>query len=482
MAVETGSGATIAGFCLESRIGDGATGVVYLARDRTGRRVALKLLLPEISEDARSRERFLREVEIAGRLDHPHIVSTIDAGEADGVLYLAMEHVDGVDLRSLLRREGPLRPERALRLIGQVASALDAAHATGLVHRDVKPGNILVTGGERGEHAYVCDFGLARHVSSVSSLTGDRGFVGTIDYVPPEQISGSPLDGRADVYSLACVLYECLAGARPFERESELAVVFAHLNEPPPTLSDARPELPSALDDVFAKGLAKSPGDRYRTCRALTEAAARAARGESAPPRARRARRGRVAVCAAALAAAGTTLGLLVSSGGPAQAAAITPTSIAGTPLGLTKRAYEHHFGQPWLLARLPTSGHVKLTFLDREVGVYFKGLSDTAVEITTWNKDYKTAAGIGPCSTITELKKAYGTRLKPSKWNTQHGQVFAYTVGKSLIFASNDHFIVDDVALYYGDAPDANKPGGALPYAGYIALSETPCPGSGVQ
>src|SRR5213079_1401325 len=174
-------------------------------------------------------------------------------------------YVEGSDVRQLLLREGRLEPERAVSLVGQVASALDAAGRAGLVHRDVKPGNILVATGAEGDHAYVCDFGLARHVSSVSSLTSDRGFVGTIDYVPPEQIEGGTVDRRADAYSLGCVLYECLAGARRFDRDSELSVLFAHLNDPPPRLTVRRPELPAAFDTVFETALAKSPEQRYST-------------------------------------------------------------------------------------------------------------------------------------------------------------------------------------------------------------------------
>jgi Serine/threonine protein kinase len=213
-------------------------GAVYLAEDlsRT-QRVALKVLDPELARDERFRQRFLRESQVASSLNHPNIVPSLASGDEGGVLYLAMEYVDGVDLRELLRRNGVLDLERTLALLAQVAAALDAAHAEGLVHRDVKPGNILVTTRADGERAYVCDFGLARHVSSVSSLTGERGFVGTIDYVPPEQIQGGTIDARADVYSLGCVLFQCLAGERPFDRESELSVVFAHLNEPPPRLT-----------------------------------------------------------------------------------------------------------------------------------------------------------------------------------------------------------------------------------------------------
>ena len=240
-------------------------GAVYLAEDlsRT-QRVALKVLDPELAHDERFRQRFLRESQVAWSLNHPNIVPSLASGEEDGVLYLAMEYVDGSTCGRFFAAKVP-RPGRTV-VSWQVADALDAAHAEGLVHRDVKPGNILVTTGRTENDAYVCDFGLARHVSSVSSLTGERGFVGTIDYVPPEQIEGGTIDGRADVYSLGCVLYECLAGARPFDRESELSVVFAHLNEPPPRLSDLRPELPEAVDDVFATALAKSPDDRYSTC------------------------------------------------------------------------------------------------------------------------------------------------------------------------------------------------------------------------
>src|SRR6266540_2436992 len=191
MQSEVATGSVLAGFRVESLIGTGAMGTVYLAEDTNrGGRVALKLLAPELARNERFRQRFLREAQLAASLDHPHIVPTLASGEEDGALYLAMAYVEGSDLRELLRREDRLAPERALDLVAQVAEALDAAHAARLVHRDVKPGNILVTTRPDGEHAYVCDFGLARHVTSVSSLTGDRGFVGTIDYVPPEQIDG----------------------------------------------------------------------------------------------------------------------------------------------------------------------------------------------------------------------------------------------------------------------------------------------------
>ncbi|MDX6571384.1 MAG: hypothetical protein QOC86_540, partial [Gaiellales bacterium] len=280
MPDQLATGSTVAGYRISRLIGRGATGAVYLAEAADGRLVALKLLIPELAQDTRFRERFLRESQIAAGLDEPHIVPTIDTGEHDGALYLVMPCIEGLDLREILRREGPLSPQRSVDLVTQVASALDAAHAFGLVHRDVKPGNVLVTSGDAGEHASLCDFGLAKHVSSVNSLTGERAFVGSIAYISPEQIEGGQIDARDDVYSLGCVLFECLTGEPPFARESELATVYAHMNEEPPRPGETRPGVPEGFDVVVAKALAKSPGDRYASCGELAVAAAAAARGE----------------------------------------------------------------------------------------------------------------------------------------------------------------------------------------------------------
>src|SRR3954470_1439844 len=252
-------GSVLAGYRVIELIGDGAGGAVYLAEhEERGERVALKVLADELAQDDRFRRRFLRESTIAAGLRHPHVVPIVDFGEADGAVYLAMRHIDGADLRELLGRDGPLDPEEALRLVGQIGEALDEAHARGLVHRDVKPANILL---DRDGQAFLSDFGLAKHASSASSLTGDHAFVGTIAYVAPEQIRGEEIDGRADVYSLGCVLYEALAGRAPFDRESELAVVFAHLHEPLTRITDARPELPAGIDNVLRKATAKEPKD-----------------------------------------------------------------------------------------------------------------------------------------------------------------------------------------------------------------------------
>ena len=270
-------GTDIAGYRIESLLGEGATGAVYLARDADGHAVALKVLDPALGAEPRFRERFLRESRVVADLDHPSLVPVLDAGEDGGLLFIAMVKVDGVDLRTLLRRDGPLAPERAVAVVEGVASGLDVAHAAGLVHRDVKPANILVT----DERALLCDFGLAKHTASAESLTGERVLVGTVAYIAPEQIEAGAVDARSDVYSLGCVLYECLTGEPPFERDSELAVLYAHLNERPPRPTAQVPELPPALDDVVAAALAKSPDERPQSAGELARAARAALQGKA---------------------------------------------------------------------------------------------------------------------------------------------------------------------------------------------------------
>ena len=474
--IETGS--VLAGFRVESLIGEGAMGAVYLAEAPDGGPVALKVLSLELAQDDRFRQRFLRESRLAASIDHPHIVGIVASGECQGLLYLAMTYVEGSDLRELLRSERRLEPERSLGLLAQVAGALDAAHATGLVHRDVKPGNILVRQGPEGEQAYVCDFGLARHVTSVSSLTGDRGFVGTIDYVPPEQIEGGRIDRRADIYSLGCVMYECLTGERPYERESELAVVFAHLNEPPPRISDVRPELPLEFNNVFDTVLAKSPDDRYSTCGELVTAAEAALKGKTFARRKLRRRRLLLAGVAL-LAAAGATIGGVLVSQGSKAPATITQTRIAGATLDLKDSAYRRLWKAAGALLPLKFPEHyARHEFPTRKTAVYFasddvQGAilpgSVRAVEVTTWNRSDRTAEGVGPCSTVEELQRAYGARLKPAPANTIGRNVYGYTVGKNLFFAiaSPPHpRFVGAVAVY------SNR----VDYAGFNATNEPPC------
>jgi serine/threonine-protein kinase len=261
------AGSLVAGYRLEAQVGTGGTAVVFQARDeRLGRLVALKILDPALAEDGEFRRRFIAESRAAALVDDPHIIPVYEAGEAEGVLFIAMRFVKGGDLRGVLHREGALTPGRVAAFISPVASALDAAHAAGLVHRDVKPANILVdAGADRPDHVYLSDFGVSKGAMS-SVATGTGQFLGTPDYSAPEQIQGLAVDGRADQYALACLAYELLTGAVPFERHEGLAVIYAHLSEPPPSLGSRRPGLPGAADQVLARGLAKAPEKRYGSC------------------------------------------------------------------------------------------------------------------------------------------------------------------------------------------------------------------------
>ncbi|MEU7106993.1 serine/threonine-protein kinase [Streptomyces sp. NPDC046215] len=281
-------GRQIAGYLVETEIGRGGMAVVYRARDlRLGRTVALKLLAPELARNDTFRKRFGHESRVAAAIDHPHIVPVFEAGEADGVLYIAMRYVAGQDLRALLDRSGPLSLPDACRMAVQVASALDAAHAHDLVHRDVKPGNILVAEGtdsDHPEHVYLTDFGLTKKSLSLTGYTRVGQFVGTLDYVAPEQISGKPVDGRCDVYSLACVVFEMLSGAPPFQRDDDMALLWAHQYDPPPRISARVTGLPPGTDDVLATALAKAPDDRFDSCLRFVTALRRAGAGGGPDP------------------------------------------------------------------------------------------------------------------------------------------------------------------------------------------------------
>jgi serine/threonine-protein kinase len=273
-------GIEIAGYRIEGLLGRGGMSVVYLAEDLSlGRLVALKVLAPELASDDRFRERFVRESRLAAALEHPNIIPIFEAKEAQGRLYIAMRYVQGTDLRALLERQGRLSSTRTLRILSQVAGALDAAHERGLVHRDVKPGNVLIaagSGSEGEDHVYLSDFGLTKRALSDSGVTATGQFVGTFDYAAPEQFEGRPLDSRTDVYSLGCVLYECLTGELPFPRDQEAAAMYAHLMNPPPRVTDIQAELPKEIDAVVAKAMAKAPDDRYATCGELIRAASKA--------------------------------------------------------------------------------------------------------------------------------------------------------------------------------------------------------------
>ena len=284
MSIGEQSDARIGPYLLGQVIGRGGMGVVYRATHvHLGREVALKLLAPELSGNDEFRRRFLRESRLAASFDHPNIITVYDAGDFDGTLYIAMQYVDGVDLAQLLRKQGRLEPLAALPLLDQVAAALDAAHERDLIHRDVKPANVMIASGR----CYLTDFGLTKHAGASAesaAMTRTGAFLGTLSYAAPEQIEGRQVTASTDIYALGCVLYECLTGSPPFSKDSEVALLFAHLNEPPPRPTKARPDLPGAIDDVVAKALAKSPEERYRTCGELM-AAARAALTQQTHPR-----------------------------------------------------------------------------------------------------------------------------------------------------------------------------------------------------
>jgi hypothetical protein len=279
-------GDEFAGYRVRSVLGRGGMSVVYQAENlRLSSVIALKVLAPELAADDVFRARFLEESRIAASLNHPNVIPIYDMGSHGDLLYIAMRYVSGTDMRQMIKKRGRIVPASGLFLVGQAARALDAAHRRGLVHRDVKPGNLLIErGGDEADpdHLYLADFGITRHAVSRSGLTSTGQFLGTIDYVAPEQIRGAPVTGLADQYSLGCVLYECLTGRVPFEKDLDAAIIWAHVEETPVMPAVLRPELPPAVDEVFARVLAKRPGERYQSCREFA-GAARMALGISGP-------------------------------------------------------------------------------------------------------------------------------------------------------------------------------------------------------
>jgi serine/threonine-protein kinase len=270
-------GDEFAGYRLRSVLGRGGMSVVFQAEHpRLGNVVAIKVLAPELASDDVFRTRFLEESRIAASMNHPNVIPIHDMGASDGLLYIVMRYVSGTDLRQMIKKRGRLQPEVAVFLLSQAARALDAAHAKGLVHRDVKPGNLLVersNDDDDPDHLYLADFGITKRVMTHTGLTSTGQFLGTVDYVAPEQIRGPSVLGTADQYSLGCVLYECLTGRVPFEKDMIPAIIWAHVEEDPVLPTALRPDLPPAVDEVFARVLAKQPGDRYRNCREFIEAA-----------------------------------------------------------------------------------------------------------------------------------------------------------------------------------------------------------------
>jgi tRNA A-37 threonylcarbamoyl transferase component Bud32/streptogramin lyase len=338
MNTDSRLGTELAGYRIESVIGRGGMGVVYLAEHvRLKRKVALKVLAPELAQDELFRDRFIHESEMAASLDHPNIVDIYDAGEADGLLYLAIRYVSGPDLKTMIRRDGPLDPERAVALLTQVAGALDAAHERGLVHRDVKSANVLVEPptSSLGEHAYLTDFGLTKRPESMSGLTKTGQFLGSVEYAAPEQFEGKPLGPWTDVYSLGGVAYECLTGEIPYRRDTEAAVMHAHLHEPSPKVTAKRPELASGLDAAIEQGMAKRPEDRYPSAGAFAEALGAGARGELVAPAGPGRPKRRVIIAAGLVAVtliAGTVFALTRPDAPPKR-----PSTPTGGPLGVVR-------------------------------------------------------------------------------------------------------------------------------------------------
>jgi hypothetical protein len=283
MAAGIQIGSTFAGYTIEGVLGRGGMGVVYLAEQpELGRKVAIKVIAPALASDPDYLKRFKHESRLAAAIEHPNAIPIYEAGVADGEIpYLVMRYVDGVDLATLIRREGKLDGARAARIVEQVAGALDEAHARGLVHRDVKPGNVIVEQRRDSEQAYLTDFGLTKQMDATSGVTATGRWVGTIDYASPEQIRGKSVDARSDVYALGCVLFVALTGQLPFEREADVAKLYAHINDPAPIPSSVAAEVPPQLDAVVSRALEKDPTERYPSAGDLGRAALAALTGST---------------------------------------------------------------------------------------------------------------------------------------------------------------------------------------------------------
>jgi DNA-binding NarL/FixJ family response regulator len=276
---ELATGSVFAGHRINDVLGHGGMGVVYRATDLTlDREVALKVIATAVAGEPLFRERFERECRLAARIDHPHAVDIFHAGEEEGRPYLTMRYVRGTDLRQLLVREGPIDPRRSVALLTQIAGALDEAHGLGLVHRDVKPANVLVENRPQGEHAFLTDFGLTKAVTE-ESVTRTAIPLGTVDYISPEQAQGADADARSDIYSLGGLAFHLFTGSVPFPRENDLAKLWSHVHDPPPKLRSLRPELPGALEAVIERSLAKVPDERQQSASELARAAAAAIAG-----------------------------------------------------------------------------------------------------------------------------------------------------------------------------------------------------------
>jgi serine/threonine protein kinase len=273
---ELAVGAMFAGHRIRAVAGRGGMGVVYRA-EWEGKDVALKVIAPELSQDREFRIRFQREYRAEASINHPNVMRVFGAGAKDGLLYVTMRYIDGTDLDRLLANGARLAPGRAAALIAQVASGLDAAHERGIVHRDVKPANVLLDGPTDEPHAILTDFGLMKNLNSKVQLTMAGSFVGTCNYASPEQLLSEGIDARTDVYALGCMLFQALTGQVPYPRSSSAATMFAHLEAPVPTVTEVAPDVPAAFDEVIARAMAKDASARFASAGELGRAAVDAA-------------------------------------------------------------------------------------------------------------------------------------------------------------------------------------------------------------
>jgi hypothetical protein len=369
--LELAPGAEIAGCRIEAVAGRGGMGVVYRATQLDlGRPVAIKVIAADRARDPGLRTRFSLEARLAAAIDHPNLVPVHAAGEEDGRLYLVMRYVSGTDLHRCLKHDGPLAPARAARVVSQVAAGLDAAHAAGLVHRDVKPANVLVA----GEHVYLGDFGLSRLQTASERITESGAWIGTVDYMSPEHLRGEPCDARSDVYALGCVLFAALTGEPPFRRDTVPQTMSAHLHQPPPLPSERAP-VPAEFDHVIGRALAKHPEDRYPSAGDLGRAALAAAAGEPVTEQERT-----VATGAAAPAAVTTAMPTELLARGPETPVEAPWEPPAHAPALKRRRAWVPHRGMLGLLAVATLSAAVAAAMIVRDGS----GASGAGLQLST--------------------------------------------------------------------------------------------------
>jgi Protein kinase domain len=421
--IELSAGDAFAGYRIEQRLGRGGMGVLYLALEPgLERRVALKLIAPEAAADEVFARRFAEESRIAASIEHPNVVPIYAAGKEGEVPFIAMRYVAGADLAKRLAREGRLEPAAAVELIAQVGSGLDAIHTAGLIHRDVKPANVLLSDGEGVGHAYITDFGVARNVSTESGLTQTGRFVGTLDYVAPEQISGGAVDARVDVYALGCLLFKLLTGEVPFPKDGDAARLFAHLNDPPPAPSLYVPEVSMALDDVVIRAMSKSPDDRYPSAGDLGRAAQAALRGErtTAPERT-------VATGAAATRTAETISAESAEAAAPVQSTSATRRPAADAPPEATE-------------TRRPHQGRTR-----RSRGLVFAGAAVAVAAIVVAVVALSSGGGGGEPSTATEAK----TRTATTSVQKEQQKPAPKPLSEAALIAKADAICADSKAIY---------------------------------